>query len=327
MLKGLWSQLVKPKGGLAIWLVFLTLLALVVAGVSGNLDIVRQWLDVPELTFVAGTMELSAWGVLRGIVVLALIFWTTAIVSAVVESRIRNLRKMRAATRALVTKVFQIAIYVISGLIALDVVGLDLTTLTIFSGALGIGLGFGLQKVASNFISGLILLLERSVEQDDLIELPDGTYGFVRKSSARYTLIETLDGKEILVPNEDFITSRVINWTLSNDRGRVEIPVGVSYGSDLEEAQKLILEAATEHHRCIADPAPQCFLREFGDSSINFVLLFWVGDVQIGRWEPQSDVMFAIWRKFKASGIEIPFPQRDVHLKSTASSIEPKVGS
>ena len=195
-------------------------------------------------------------------------------------------------------------------------IGLDLTTLTVFGGALGIGLGFGLQKIASNFISGLILLLERSVEQDDLIELPDGTSGFVRRSSARYTLIETFDGKEILIPNEDFITNRVTNWTLSSTKARIQINLGVAYGSDIEQAQELILQAAREHPRCIEDPEPQCFLLNFGDSSVDFTLLFWVENVVDGRWAPQSEVMFAIWRKFREHGIEIPFPQRDLHIKS-----------
>ena len=119
-------------------------------------------------------------------------------------------------------------------LFSLDLIGLDIMTFTVFSGAVGIGIGFGLQKVTSNFISGLILLFEKSIEQDDLIELNDGTYGFVQHTGARYTLIETFDGKEIMIPNEDFITNRVINWTYSNSNGRVDIELGVSYNSDLE---------------------------------------------------------------------------------------------
>jgi small-conductance mechanosensitive channel len=315
-MKSFLITLIKPTGAWARWLVFLMLASIVAAGVTGHLEIARTYLDTDSLTFEVGNVRISAYTVLRALAVLALVFWTTAIIVDVVDSRLEKLTKMRSTTRILVTKVFQIAIYVLAGLIALDMIGLDLTTLTVFGGALGIGLGFGLQKIASNFISGLILLLERSVEQDDLIELPDGTSGFVRRSSARYTLIETFDGKEILIPNEDFITNRVTNWTLSSTKARIQINLGVAYGSDIEQAQELILQAAREHPRCIDDPAPQCFLLNFGDSSVDFTLLFWVENVVDGRWAPQSEVMFAIWRKFREHGIEIPFPQRDLHIKS-----------
>lgn len=315
-MKSFLIALIRPTGAWARWLVFLMLAGIVAAGVLGHLDTVRGFLDTDALTFQVGDVRISAYTVLRALVVLALVFWTTAIIVDVVDHRLEKLTKMRSTTRILVTKVFQIAIYILAGLIALDMIGLDLTTLTVFGGALGIGLGFGLQKIASNFISGLILLLERSVEQDDLIELPDGTSGFVRRSSARYTLIETFDGKEILIPNEDFITNRVTNWTLSSAKARIQINLGVAYGSDIEKAQALILEAASEHPRCIEDPAPQCFLLNFGDSSVDFTLLFWVENVVDGRWAPQSEVMFAIWRKFRENGIEIPFPQRDIHIKS-----------
>ena len=311
-----WKHIVKPNGPWSRWLIFVTMLAVLAAGVTGNLELVRQYLDTETLTFRAGEFHVSAYGVLRALLLLVLIFWVTAAIADAIQYRVNRMNTLRGTTRTLVSKILVIAIYVVAALISLDVLGLNLTTLTVFSGAVGIGLGFGLQNIASNFISGLILLLERSVEIDDLVELPDGITGFVRKSSARYTLIETLDGKEILVPNEDFITSRVTNWTLTTTKGRVEINIGVAYGADLDRARDLILEAANEHELCIKEPEPQCFLRNFGDSSIDFILLFWVADVTAGRWRPQSDVMFAIWRKFRENDIEIPFPQRDLHIKN-----------
>jgi small-conductance mechanosensitive channel len=314
-----WKRIVKPSGPWAHWLIFITMLAIVAAGVTGNLTIVREYLDTEALTFTAGDFHVSPYDALRALLLLVLIFWITAAIADAVQFRVRRLGKLHPTTRTLVAKILQIAIYVIAFLISMDVLGLNLTTLTVFSGAVGIGLGFGLQNIASNFISGLILLLERSVDIDDLIELPDGVTGFVRKSSARYTLLETFDGKEVLVPNEDFITSRVTNWTLSTSKGRVEINIGVAYGSDLELAHKLILEATTEHPMCLAEPAAQCFLRNFGDSSIDFTVLFWIEDVVTGRWKPKSDVMFAIWHKFRDNGIEIPFPQRDLHIKNAAA--------
>jgi small-conductance mechanosensitive channel len=322
-MKNFFLSIVRPSGLWARILVFLTLAGIVAAGLSGHFETVREYLDTEALTYQVGNVRVSAYTVLRAILVLALVFWTAAIVADLVDRRLARLKRMRKTTRVLVSKVFQITLYVLAGLVALDMIGLDLTTLTVFGGALGIGLGFGLQKIASNFVSGLILLLERSVEEDDLIELTDGTSGFVRRTNARYILVETFDGKEVLIPNEDFITDRVTNWTLSSARARVDVPVGVSYGSDLDRVQALILEAARDHPRCLDDPEPLCLLREFGDSSVNFLLMFWVGNIADGRWGPQSDVMFAIWRKFAENGIEIPFPQRDLHIRSGLPATQP----
>ncbi|MFT6106370.1 MAG: small-conductance mechanosensitive channel [Rickettsiales bacterium] len=196
----------------------------------------------------------------------------------------------------------------------LNILNIKLASLAFFGGAIGIGIGFGLQKITSNFISGLILLFEKSIEEGDLVELENGVYGFIKHTGARYTLIETFDSKEVMIPNEEFITKNVINWTYTNKQGRVDVHVGVSYKSDIEKARELILEAAREHRMCCKNPEPNCFLREYGDSSINFLLYFWVDDVTLGRFEPQSDVMRAIWKKFKDNDIEIPFPQRDVHI-------------
>jgi small-conductance mechanosensitive channel len=154
---------------------------------------------------------------------------------------------------------------------------------------------------------------------DDLIEIDGGIYGFVKQINARYTLIEMFDGKEIMVPNEDFITQRVTNWTYSNAKGRIEISVGVSYGCDIKLAQSLILDAALDHPECIKDPEPLVHLREFGDSSVNFLLFFFIDDVTKGRYIIQSEVMMNIWDRFKLHNIEIPFPQQDIHIKTPLS--------
>lgn len=309
-----WRHILVAKGGWITWLIFFLLVGLIAADLTGRLDSIKAILDTEALTLRTGSYAITVYGILRAIVIIALVFWVTATFAGLADKRISRLGKLRPARRSLIAKIAQIAIYSVAFLIALDVAGLNLTTLTVLGGAVGIGIGFGLQKIASNFISGLILLLEGSIEENDLVELSNGTVGFIRRSSARYTLIETFDGKEILVPNEDLITSQVINWTLSSNKGRIEIPVGVAYGSDLEKVNDILLSSAREHPACITDPEPQCFLRQFGDSSVNFILLFWVEDVVAGRWGPQSDVMFEITRRFKDAGITIPFPQRDVHL-------------
>ena len=263
-----------------------------------------------------GAFQITPWSFLKSILTILIFLWITSLVSNQFKNRIKQLKTIKAGTKEILTKSFDIFIYFFSSLLILNVLGINLSTLTLIGGALGVGIGFGLQKITSNFVSGLILLFEKSIEIDDLIELSDGIYGFVRRLGSRYTLIETFDGKEILIPNEDFITNRVTNWTFSNKNGRIDIDISVSYKSDIEKAQTLILEAAIEHPRCIADPAPKCYLMEFGDSSVNFKLLFFVGDVEEGRWEPQSDVLISIWKKFKSNNIEIPYPQRDIHIKT-----------
>ncbi|MFZ8956225.1 MAG: mechanosensitive ion channel family protein [Pseudohongiellaceae bacterium] len=313
-MKNIWITILKPSEGLASWLVLGLLLSILGLGYFGQLETIKAYLSADNLVFGFGTVNLSLYDVIAASLIVILIFWLATIVSEFAATQLKRFSIINASNRALATKITQIAIYIIALLIALDFIGIDLTTLTIFSGALGIGLGFGLQKISSNFVSGLILLFEKSIEEGDLLELEDGTYGFIRKASARFTLIETFDGKEVLVPNEDLITSRVTNWTYSNPRGRVEVKIGVSYKSDIQEARRLILEAAREHPRCSVAVEPTCFLLNFSESSVDFTLHFWVDDVTEGRWEPQSDVMFSIWEKFKANNIQIPFPQRDLHL-------------
>ena len=221
-----------------------------------------------------GDITLTPIGFLKSIITVLIFFWLTSIISGQVGRRIKKLDKIKPATREILTKAFDVSVYVIAGLFLLNVLGINLSTLTVLGGAIGVGVGFGLQKIISNFISGIILLVEKSIELDDLIEMDGGIYGFIKKLGSRYTVIEMFDGKEVLIPNEDFITNRVTNWTFSNKIGRVEISVGVAYQSDLNQVKALILEAATSHPKCAAYPPPQCFLREFGDSSVNFLLHF-----------------------------------------------------
>jgi len=297
------------------WIVFLLLLGVLGAGWMGYLDPVRVWLDAPEVTLDIEGVSLSPYRVLKVALILVAFIWVAAILNTLISRYVGKLPVLTASNRTLVTKVLQILVYILIFFMAMNVLGVDLTAFTVFSGAVGIGIGFGFQKVASNFVSGLIMLFEKSVKLDDLIEFED-VAGFVRKTGGRYTMVETFDGKEVMIPNEDFITGRVTNWTHSNLKGRVDIAIGVAYGSDYEKARDCILAAAHEHPLCSKDPEPQCYLLNFGDSSVDFVLYFWVDDIRTGRYKPKSDVMFAITHKFREAGITIPFPQRDVHMKS-----------
>jgi small-conductance mechanosensitive channel len=268
------------------------------------------------IKFTIGTVKLTAYLVFKSLLAIVVLFWVSGFVVRLVEHRLNRLHSVNISTRALMSKLFQIVLYFVVFIVILQIVGIDLTALSVFGGALGVGLGFGLQKIASNFISGIILLFEKSVQVGDMIELTDGTLGTVKQTGARYTLIETLDAREVLIPNEDFITQRMVNWTYSSKRARAEISLGVSYGTDLELAKQLMLNAAAAHPKCLADPAPSCFIIDFGESAIRMTLYFWIADITDGRLEPRSDILLAIWQSFREHGISIPFPQREVRVIS-----------
>jgi small-conductance mechanosensitive channel len=277
---------------------------------------IKLFLDSEDLSFSIGETRFSAYLMIKAIITIIMFFLLTGIVSDFGEKRIKSIKGIHSSNKALINKAFHIFIYFIGFMIGLNVLGIDLTAFAIFSGAIGIGIGFGLQKITSNFISGLILLFEKSIENGDMVELSDGTYGLIRKTSARYTLLETFEGREMMIPNEDFIINRVTNWTFNNRKGRLQIDIGVAYESDIEKARELILEAAKEFPGSIDDPKPACYLKEFADSSVNFMLFFWLADVSKGRYQAKNDVMLSIWKKFKENNISIPYPQRDIHIKN-----------
>ena len=295
-------------------LIFFGLAAILVADYKGWLLPIQDTLDQPDLTYNFGKYQINLYIILQSLLVITVIGWITYWMARLIDRRVGRINNIHPSSRTLIQKISVICLYILAGLMTVNVLGLDLTSFSIIGGAIGIGLGFGLQKIASNFISGLILLFERSVKVGDLIEMEDGTLGFVRKNSARYTLIETTNMREIMIPNEQFIIDKVINWTLSNKQGRLDIPVGVSYKSDLELVQRTLLEAALAHPATLQDPAPQCQLKKFGDFSVQFMLQVWISDVTLGRSNTQSEIMFDIWHRFKANGIEIP--QQDLKLRS-----------
>ena len=270
--------------------------------------------DIDRFSIKIGAINITPFSLIKGIILLVILITIASIIINWINHRIKNNQRLRPNTKALLTKSIELGIYFLTIVITLNFLGVKLTALAVFGGAFGVGIGFGLQKITSNFISGIILLLEKSIESGDLIELED-VYGVIKNINSRYTLIETFDGKEIMVPNEDFMTNRVTNWTFSNTKGRVEILIGVSYDSNVKKAKELILEAANEHPSSLKDPKPSCFLKEFGDSSINFILYFFISDITKGRLGPSSEIMESIWEKFKENEIELPFPQMDVHVK------------
>lgn len=241
--------------------------------------------------------------------------WLATGAATLIERKMNKLPSANAATRVLFTKITRIVFISIAILVALSSVGIDLTALAVFSGALGVGLGFGLQKIFSNLVSGVILLMDRSLKPGDVIAV-NNTFGWINYLGARYASIITRDGTEHLIPNEEFITQRVENWSYSNDLVRLKIPIGISYHSDPREAIKLCVEAAKKVARVQQDPEPRCQMIGFGDSSVDLELRIWINDPPNGRANVCSEVLLEVWDKFHEHGIEIPFPQRDLHVKS-----------
>jgi len=260
-----------------------------------------------------GETSLNAYSVIAGVVAAVLFLWVASLLARAVEAQLGRSRGLEPSLQVLFAKIARFVLIIIAILMALSFAGIDVTAFAVFSGALGVGLGFGLQKVVSNFMSGIILLLDRSVKPGDVIELGQ-TYGWINKLAARYTSVVTRDGTEFLIPNEDMITQQVINWSHSDRNVRRKIPVQVSYSSDVELAMQLMLQAAENTERVLTKPAPNCLLRGFGSDGVDLELRMWIDDPYNGLSNVASKVNLEIWRLFKENGIEFPFPQRDLHV-------------
>lgn len=269
------------------------------------------------LGFEIGGLRITALIVIKGMAALALLLWLATVLSRFMERRISALPNLTPSVQVLFSKLFKIVLITIAIVAALSSVGIDLTAFAVFSGAVGVGIGFGLQKIVSNLISGVILLMDRSIKPGDVIGVGQ-TYGWINTLGARYASVVTRDGTEYLIPNEDLITQQVVNWSFSNKAVRLKIPLGVSYNADVRKARDLCLEAAAEVERVVKQPKSVCLLKGFGDSSVDLEMRIWITDPQNGVSNVRSEVLFRIWDKFHEHGIEIPFPQRDLHLKPPA---------
>ena len=270
-------------------------------------------LDHFALTF--GRLRISILTVLTGLLTLALLLWGARLLSHLLEKRIRKNTALSPSIQVLFIKLSKITLITVAILVGLRIVGLDLTGFSIFTGAVGVGIGFGLQKIFSNLISGIILLLDKSIKPGDVITVGE-TYGWVNSLGARYTSLITQDGKEFLIPNEDLITQRVENWSFSNSTVRLKIPVSIAYSSDVRKAMALCEEAARQTARIIQNPPPICLLVAFGNSSLDLELRAWINDPVNGVKNVKSDVLLKIWETFHEQGINIPYPQRDIHIRT-----------
>jgi len=277
---------------------------------------VTQTLD--SFAFKLGATRISVLSVLNFIVLSAVLFTLAMWLSNYVERRVRASKHLNASLQVGLAKFLKFFLIAMAILVALDAVGINLTALTVFGGALGVGLGFGLQRITSNFISGFILLFDRSIKPGDVISIGD-KFGWVQELRARYIVVMDRDGVETLIPNENLVTSDVINWSYSNPNVRLKIPVSISYGDNPEQALGLLNEAANNCNRVLTDPPPVARLMEFGDNGIELELRIWINDPQNGISNVRSDLNLAIWQLFKQAEITIPFPQRDVYVKTLPS--------
>jgi small-conductance mechanosensitive channel len=280
--------------------------------ITSLFDEVAQGLDAVAVQL--GAVRLSAYLVLQAVVVICALVWLASALGNFIERRVAANPDLTPSLKVLIGKLVKIGLVVIACALALSALGIDLTALTVFSGALGVGIGFGLQKVVSNFVSGIIILLDKSIKPGDTIALGD-TFGWIKALRARFVTVATRDGRSFLIPNEDFITERVVNWSLTETLVRFDVEFGVSYESDPHAVRRVAVEAASGVQRVQERPQPVCHIIKFNDSSIDFILRFWIVDPQNGVTNVKGAVLLAVWDAFKAAGIEFPAPQREIILR------------
>jgi small-conductance mechanosensitive channel len=279
--------------------------------ITGLLPDVIEVLD--NLGFHIGKQRISVLTILQAMLSVAITVIIALWAGRTIEARLLDARGMDLNFRIVLSKLVKTLLVIIAILIALPAVGIDVTVLSVFGGAVGVGLGLGLQKIAANYISGFVILLDRSISPGALVTI-DGRYGEVTKLTARYVVVKSMDGTEAIIPNETVITSVVVNHSYSDRSVRVDAPIQVSYNSDVDRALELMLEAARDHPRVLRNPMPGAVLKGFADSGIDLELYVWVGDPEAGTGNLRSDIYRALWKSFSANNIAIPFPQRDVRI-------------
>jgi small-conductance mechanosensitive channel len=280
----------------------------------GLLDNAVEWLN--GMTVEMGNITFSMMALIRGAVAGALLFWLGSWSNRQSADYIKSQEELRPATRELAAKAAEIAIFGLAFLLLLNIVGIDLTTVAVLGGALGVGIGLGLQQIAANFISGIILLVEGQTTVGDYVELDGGEAGTIVRMTARACILETFDGKWIVVPNEHFITTRVVNYSDQGSANRYEAAFSVSYDTDINKIPEIITRAVAALPFVLDKPeGPDCELKRFGESGIDFAVEYWVSGIDDGRNKYASQVLFAIWNALKDENIEIPYPHRVVEIK------------
>lgn len=283
----------------------------VTLSITGLADETQAMLD--SAAFTIGETRLSLWLVIQAIVILAALLTGARLISSTTAATIRRNEDISPSMQVLAIKFIQVLLFGAAFFLGLRIVGVDLTGLAVLSGAIGVGLGFGLQKVVSNLVSGIIILLDKSIKPGDVISLGD-TFGWINSLGARYVSVVTRDGKEYLIPNEDLITGQVVNWSHSNEFVRLDIYFGTAYSDDPHEVREIAINAAKSVDRVLNFKAPVCHIVGFGDSSVDYILRFWIRDPTGGLTNIRGNVYLALWDAFQEHDISIPFPQREVKV-------------
>ena len=305
-----------------IWVRLVSYLIWIVAvlNILGLYELFVDFLEGLEINL--GNFQLSLMMIIRGVVMLAILFWIASWSEKYFRRRLQRSSNLTPSVRVLVQKTIRVLLYAAAFMLALSSIGIDLSAFAFLGGAVGVGIGFGLQTIVSNFISGIIIILDKSIKPGDVIEIGE-VFGTVRTLNTRFVSVVTLAGKEYLIPNESFITNEVINWSYSDDLVRLDTTVGVGYDSDLKKVQELILQAMNDHERIIRDPDPVCLLKEFGDNTVDFELRFWIKDPAKGIANIRSEVLMDVWDLLAENDVNIAFPQRDLHFESfSAEAVE-----
>ena len=312
-----------PASWIARWESRLVIVMWLLLGFTlmGWFDFIETRLEAIDL--VPGKTRFTVWGLVKGAVVVTVFLLAAGLVSRTVERRVMKMEGLALSTRIGISKFTYFFLLGLGVLVGINAAGVDLTTLTVLTGAVGIGLGFGLQAIASNFVSGFVLLMDKSIKPGDVISFTGMTgtstenFGWVQELRGRYVVVRDRDGVETLVPNQNLITNPVINWSYSDPKVRLKLPVRVSYSDDLEQALEVLQDAAQGHMRVLAEPPPVARVMHFGDFGIELELRFWIADPQEGVNNVRSDVNRAIWRLFRQHGITIPVAQHDVRMVQT----------
>ena len=283
-----------------------------VLGITGLDDPLIELFE--QVSFSFGKQTINLWMLMHGAVTVGITLLIALWVASLIESRLMAAEHLDANVRVVLGRLAKAILLVIALLSSLSLVGIDVTTLSVFSGALAVGLGLGLQKIASNYVSGFIILLDRSIRLGNLVNIDDRTSGTVTQITTRYTVLRTLTGTEVIIPNEYLVSNIIRNQSFTDTRARVAVPIQVAYSTDLDKAIRLMVEAARQQPRVLVEPAPGVLLTDFADSGINLELGFWVADPEEGTGNVRSQINLAIWKSFSQNGIEIPFPQREVRM-------------
>ncbi|MFM7654131.1 MAG: mechanosensitive ion channel family protein [Paracoccaceae bacterium] len=280
----------------------------------GVLDDIAQRLD--ETVIALGNIRFSVLALIRGVIAGAVLFWLGSWSNRQSASYIKAQEELRPATRELAVKAVEVMVFGAAFLLLLSIMGIDLTAVAVLGGALGVGIGLGLQQIAANFVSGVILLIEGQTTVGDYVELDGGEKGTIVRMTARACILETFDGKWIVVPNDHFITTRVVNYSDQGSANRYEVPFSVSYDTDINRVPEIIETAVAALPFVLKAPdGPDCELRGFGESSVDFAVEYWVAGIDDGKNKYASQVNFAIWNALKAAGIEMPYPHRVIEVK------------